>query len=1258
MSQSLNLTSKNSSGEKVTKKLSNVNPDAADSSVALFAAHLANLSNDTLENIERVENEEVEITVGNEFSGGIVNTRAGVKITVADTTDTQKAAVMNFANNVSIQTGAGNDSIYNTGNNVLINSGSGTDKIYTTGENVSVRVDINQGTNIVSTATDTKLQLSFDDSPHTINTGDYSDIGKAEQIYGGAGGNVIQNTIDSIYISSGDGDDTISNSGDTVTIDAGTGNDYIYNTGNSVSIRSSAGDDYIENSGEKVSIDAGYGNDSIFNSGDFLFIKAENYAVDSGNKFIQNTGNNCSLNTAAGNDTVINSGTSVYIYSANGDDTIFNYGDDASINAGNQLDYIYNTGNRVSIYSSANADTVISRADNVTIAEYSDSDYFYIEGNNNRVSLDGSYSVTAADAATIIGDSNYVYSRGNSDLIVANGKNNSYAFSAGPATIRGFSENDTFIWTNTVSPSTAEIFPVTTETVTGGTFVHFAGYKVFLEGTNFSPKVVDNSTAPKATPAMFVANSGADTITVTNEKTTYTKNNKTYTLTGKTLQTYGGVNAGAGADKITVKSGTAGLSIAGGHGNDYIYIEDNDTANIYVFNQGDGKDTITGLGERDVINIVTTTYANGVELPGSGSYTISDHVLVSLNADPSNPQTYLIIGSRHILLEGKKYDDTVKVKLNERDIETITIPRVLQGTIGVQTIYNTLPGYDHFTIDAAGGNDTVINNQSFVSINGGSGANCIIVEANSGTEADGVTIRGGAGNDTIDVTQNTNTQGKRTKGVVYEFGTADGSNTIQGYCGEDSIVFDGFDDTAIQTITGTINIYGNCVVHAGSTRITLIRTADKKYLGGTKLNLYSVSDSTVTELTASLPAGTEPPAWLSNMATPVKDNTGNITHFELPKKILEDNAGHRTYYDSDYDNFTIDAAGGRDTVTLDGVQNVSLNSGAGYDFIVLRNTKNVTVCGNYGDDTIDARLDSDTAHIFQFNSESGEDYILGYNESDSIFITDDTPAESIKGYFDTSDFFVISLANSASINCQLSDNFRGGKKLNIIDKNGAAIPFTYAEYQYFDADQKYDYDPKYQTYYIPKILMGSNSLAEEPPLVNTDDNFTIKALKGNDVIINSGSNVYIDAGEGNDTIYLTSTLNDDGSRKYGQNVTVYGGKGNDVIYSEVFIDGDAVTLDSDATIGHTFIFRYPEGSDTIYNFSHNDTIAIQSDSRLINASVSGNDLILNFGVADTENTRIYSSITAVDASNIRILRIKTADDEVKLFNVDNNAFEE
>ncbi len=235
--------------------------------ISLVAAASANIkisssSDIPIEPGENITNSDNDIS----FTGGagddtISNSGKKVRIDSDDGND----IVTNDENaeNTSIYTGAGNDSIKNSAINSTINAGVGNDTIQNTAQNVS----INAGTgNDSIISTNDYVTVLAGAGKDTI-TGDYY----RSKISGDNDNDFI--SISSFWyntISGGKGNDKIYAGGSEHLINGGAGNDLISLTGNHLTITGGAGDDTLYGStatSHLYQYTKGDGNDLIFNVG-------------------------------------------------------------------------------------------------------------------------------------------------------------------------------------------------------------------------------------------------------------------------------------------------------------------------------------------------------------------------------------------------------------------------------------------------------------------------------------------------------------------------------------------------------------------------------------------------------------------------------------------------------------------------------------------------------------------------------------------------------------------------------------------------------------------------------------------------------------------------------------------------------------------------------------------------------------------------------------------------------------------------------
>jgi Ca2+-binding RTX toxin-like protein len=252
------------------------------------------------------------------------------------------------------------------------------------------------------------------------------------------------------------------------------------------------------------------------------------------------------------------------------------------------------------------------------------------------------------------------------------------------------------------------------------------------------------------------------------------------------------VDGGAGNDLIKVDNRNYGNyayvnTFTGGTGNDRI--EAAAGADTYVFNRGDGQDTISdyGNGSGGAAGNDRLVFGAGIAASDLGLSRSDYNLVVKIN-DPNNPAA-----TDQIVIENWFSGDTYqietfafadgtslsKVQLNE-------MGNVVYGTDGA----DTMTGWsDDNTISGLAGNDTITDSYGSDTLDGGAGDD-VITDQGSGTNI----LRGGDGNDTITFSYyaNNTVDGGAGNDLLQSSNTSVNSsayvNTYTGGTGNDRIV--------------------------------------------------------------------------------------------------------------------------------------------------------------------------------------------------------------------------------------------------------------------------------------------------------------------------------------------------------------------------------------------------------------------------------------------------------------------------------------
>ena len=252
---------------------------------------------------------------------------------------------------VSIHGGAGNDSIYNIGTLTTINAGTGIDTIqgqtyyaetfihsadtdiiygFGTGDTLSIE----SGTVTSSVQSGSDVLLTTDLGSIVLKNTQIDDVSINGNAVNYIGSDTSNNTIVSSYIYATDENDTLINDGNNVTVTSGSYSFYAVH-GSGAYLDGGGGNDVLSVvSGEDLYVLGGSGNDSIFNSGNSISLSG-----DSGSDYIQNiSGNLVTLNGGDGHNTLVgnDSNPETFIYT-DGRDLIQNFGIGDSLDIGSHV---------------------------------------------------------------------------------------------------------------------------------------------------------------------------------------------------------------------------------------------------------------------------------------------------------------------------------------------------------------------------------------------------------------------------------------------------------------------------------------------------------------------------------------------------------------------------------------------------------------------------------------------------------------------------------------------------------------------------------------------------------------------------------------------------------------------------------------------------------------------------------------------------------------------------------------------------------
>ncbi|MBO4779349.1 MAG: hypothetical protein J5497_01800, partial [Selenomonadaceae bacterium] len=925
-------------------------------------------------------------------------------------------AISNYADNVSIYGGAGNDSIWNDGgDNVTINAGAGNDYIR------------NYGCYNV-----------------TINAG--------------AGNDDIYNSGDSVTINAGTGNDSISNSGDSVTIDGGEGADSIENWGKNATISGGDGNDYIHNGGGDAAVGLAYvygsGNDTIENfdpdtnalviagstwtslrrndNYGTLIIKVKgkgtitllNYWSDKINivsslaeakhyNIIRNDGQNntvvtgtdthdyiyngwwqvanVTINGKAGDDFIYNNGSKISINGGKGDDLIKSYGDKVSIDGGDGNDLISNAGINAIISGGKGNDYIVKDGYAVGMT------YVYSEGNdtingyNDDRCFNNSQSIVITDSWSSVrsGDDIIIKVKGKGTIKLLDNPSTRTNIVSSLADAKFYNLIQNFTANKVIKGTSGEDAIVSkcanNVTINGAAVDDYIGIddciKVTANGGNGNDVIVSGGGCQRV---LLNGGNGNDSIIVSGYCNTVDGGDG-----NDSIRTEGGANmslfGGAGDD--TVITWGDENTLEGGKGNDVIYVENHE--NILVkYTQGDGNDIVYDFNENSMLQIGN----------GSGTYSTVKSV----------DDIIVTVGNGKITLAGAANLSSININDKDKYIQQLQLnPSTVLTYKGHRyCIYSKNVEWSgaKFYCEELGGHLVTITDsgeqtaiQNFIAQHG-EGESFWTGGTDEDTEGTWKWVTGekfGYTNWASNQPDNAENHEHYLEICKAEaIGNDDWSNGVwndrESWSGKGFICE--WDDTNLITLTEGNDTYNNTVngvtINALGANDTIRNyTADSVSVDGGRGNDHICNGDSQhgsgDSVTINAGAGND---------TILNDIAGEI---EAGRKASITGGGGNDWIANDGFYSTVDGGDGDDSINNCGA-NSSVNGGDGNDTIENfpwydGEAVNVSICGGKGNDYISNVHPASGAQgskiLFQYTSGDGNDVIEGFNETSTLQIS-------------------------------------------------------------------------------------------------------------------------------------------------------------------------------------------------------------------------------------------------------------------------------
>ena len=320
-------------------------------------------------------------------------------------------------------------------------------------------------------------------------------------------------------------------------------------------------------------------------------------------------------------------------------------------------------------------------------------------------------------------------------------------------------------------------------------------------------------------------------------------------------------------------------------------------------------------------------------------------------------------------------------------------------------------------------------------------------------------------------------------------------------------------------------------------------------------------------------------------------------------------------------NHTISTGAGKDTIIIDGAENISLASEDDIDYIQIRTGSKVTVSSGAGNDSIYSG-----AEVASISADDGNDYIHIYSQAKSNTVSGGKGNDTIKNYCENGVLYRYASGdgNDFISGFTTKDTLRISGSTYSSAKSGNDVVLTVNKdtitLEGAAALSKINIANVISTVTASTIKTVNDS-TKSPVTVGSaiktiDASKRTKAVNitgnANANTINSGSgNDTISGGKGNDSI----RGNAGNDKLYGNagNDKLYGGAGNDSLFGNLGDDTLSGGAGDDTLTGGDGkdVFIYASGKDVITDYATGDKISIGTD--IYYTDVSGSDVILNFG---------------------------------------------
>ena len=1055
------------------------------------------------------------------------------------------------------------------------------------------------------------------------------------------------------------GNDSIYGGAGNDTLDGGTGNDNIFGEDGDDILIGGEGNDYLigGNGADTYIFNPGFGNDAIDNSDD---------------------------NASASEPDIIQFGEGILASKT----TLGRQGYDLIITVSYDPDENGTTrpNDSIRVYSYFDQQgTSSATVNSIVFADGTTWDYEYVRDHWNSIpDANGGETLEGNNENNTINGTNYndiLIGNGGNDTINAGNGNDRLLGGTGNDTLNGGSGDDTYLWNwgdgmDTISDTGNH------DKISFGDGITYSDLKFRQEGGNLRITVKNNENQGMLINGFFssldykiedlyfqdgsIVHLSEIPLTLHQLNTDETIN---LTGNGDTVYANGGddrVNGGQGND--TIFGGDGNDNIYGNSGNDVISggkgddtIDGGNGADTYIWNLGDGLDTIAQVSSEDIIkfgpgitfdnlsfrndNGDLRIYVNGDDTQGIICKSFFNNDNYKSKQILFNDGTSFPLPTSPLTLTQKNTSETVTATIYNDTIYANGGADTVHSGQGDDVIYGGA-GFD--SLYGEDGNDTLIGGTGSDYLEGGAGDDTYIYNVGDGldtiwdyqsstTESRADKIKFGEGISFKDLTfrrENSNlvitlfndcTQGIIIKEHFYDDNRrveylefADGTTknltemafTFQQTDAHDNVSGTNYDDT-IYGNGGNDTIYGNDGddVLAGGTGNDHIEggAGNDTYIWnlGDGFDTFSDYQNSTTESRADKVKFGEG----ISFDDLTFERSGNHLNIYVKGDRNQGVQLYNQFYD-DYrrieylefvDGTTKNLTEIGFTYTLsDSDDNVT---GTNYNDIIYGNGGNDTISTGNGDDTLYGGTGNDT-----LNGENGNDILIGGKGNDQINggAGDDTYIYNLGDGFDT-------ISESAGtdkvilgegISLENLTFERSGNHLNVYINNDKTQGIQLYN-QFYDSNHMVETleFADGSTFDLTKGLTFNQHNGAE----------TVNGTNYDDIIYGNGGDDIIEANDGNDTVY--GGTGNDTIRGHNGNDTIEGGLGNDALDGG---NGD-----------DTYIYSLGDGFDTIYDASGSDKIkfgaGIEFDD--LTFRVDGGNLYMFINGDEKQGIMIYNMIT-------------------------------